>query len=562
MLDAVANWFDAYPDGFWWLICGVLGPVLWLLLRGLLKLATSDDFNPDYRWGWVIAILLFVGRWPTWLVTREYNQDESHLLAGFFTLRGDPVFWRSVDGLTTGPLDYYILFATGWFPATNPFFALRITAAVLLLVTLLFMHVSLSVLYGRRVARVASFGAICVESFSLHADLLHHSTELLPVALLSLAFWLAVQRLVLGKSRWLNLAGGFLLGCTPFAKLQGGPIACAAGIVWVIHELVQPGVTRRERGRNVALLVMGAVAPLVFALALIAGTGIWYDAKMSYFAGNVEYVNDSSESIRVTVARLVRNLLTAPTLIGLWLAMVGVWVLATLGLDRDSAYPRKLYLGWSILLLVVAGVCVAVPHRPFIHYAQFLVIPATLVFGGVLALTGDAARPPVRRVLLLSALFVSVIPILWARAISMPPYAGLLSSYREHPWSALSLNLLQYAKPGESLGIWGWRNSCYAETGLRQATREVCTFAQLQPGPLQTYFKNRYLNDLQHALPPVFIDTTGPGGFGFDLLSHRHEQQFPALAAFIARNYTLVAQPEGVRLYVRKDRVAPVNVHP
>jgi hypothetical protein len=60
----------------------------------------------------------------------------------------------------------------------------------------------------------------------------------------------------------------------------------------------------------------------------------------------------------------------------------------------------------------------------------------------------------------------------------------------------------------------------------------------------------------------VFIDATGPGGFGFDLLSHRHEQQFPALAAFIARNYTLVAQPEGVRLYVRKDRVAQVNVHP
>lgn len=557
MLDAVVNWFDAHPDGFWWAICGALGPVLWLLVRGLLRSDAPDRFKPDFRWGWVIALLLFVGRWPTWLVTRQYNEDESHLLAGLFTLRADPVFWRSLDGLTTGPLDYYILFATGWIPANNPFFALRITAAGLLLVTLLFMHVSLSVLYGQRVARVASLGAIAVESFSLHADLLHHSTELLPMALLSLAFWLAVQRLVLGKRHWLNLAGGFLLGCVPFAKLQGGPIACAACAGWLIHELAQSGVSRNQRARNIAWLLMGTVAPVLLALILVASSGSWTDAKISYFSANIQYVNQSSESIRVTVARLVRNLLTAPTLIGLWLAGVGVWIVATLGLERSSLYPKKMSLAWSILLLFVAGSCVVAPHRPFVHYSQFVVVPSTLVFGGVLALTADVARPSVRRVLFLSALLVPTIPILWARAGSIPPYAGLLSSYRQNPRTELGRELLHYAEAGEPLGLWGWRNSCYSETGLRQATREDCTFAQLQPSPLQAYLKIRYLADLERSFPPLFVDATGPGGFGFDSLSYRHEQQFPALAEFIARNYTLVSEPEGVRLYVRNDRAAP-----
>ena len=53
-------------------------------------------------------LFLLAWRWPFLLQASEYNPDESQLLAGALTLTRDPVFWRSVDGTTSGPLNFYL----------------------------------------------------------------------------------------------------------------------------------------------------------------------------------------------------------------------------------------------------------------------------------------------------------------------------------------------------------------------------------------------------------------------------------------------------------------------
>ncbi len=64
----------------------------------------------------------------------------------------------------------------------------------------------------------------------------------------------------------------------------------------------------------------------------------------------------------------------------------------------------------------------------------------------------------------------------------------------------------------------------------------------------------RYFEDLVNSLPPVFVDATGPGNFRFDRRSTGHEI-FPLLRDWVGINYRSVGEIDGVRLYVRLDRL-------
>ena len=141
-------------------------------------------------------VVLIVGRWPTWFVAHDLNPDESQLIAGAITLRHDPVFWRSVDGGTAGPLDFFALWPAGCLHGKDDYLSARVSALGLIAAALVFAHQSIALVFGRLTARVTGFATLCFESLTLHSDFLHYSTELVAVSFVAAAFYLAVRRFV------------------------------------------------------------------------------------------------------------------------------------------------------------------------------------------------------------------------------------------------------------------------------------------------------------------------------------------------------------------------------
>ena len=121
-------WFDERPERYWALVCITLAVLAGIVLRPLSSRENSvDEPKSDWRWGFALLVMLWVGRWPTLFVTREYNPDEGFLIPGAMSLRHDFVFRRSVDGTTSGPLNFYALMPTGWLVGEDSYFGARLT---------------------------------------------------------------------------------------------------------------------------------------------------------------------------------------------------------------------------------------------------------------------------------------------------------------------------------------------------------------------------------------------------------------------------------------------------
>src|SRR5438477_12933425 len=105
MLFNGLRWLDASSVHYWSVACSAFA-----LVAALSLIAFS--FDRERAW-WQNPVLFSVAmlgvllafRWPMLFDNRQYpDPDESQFIAGALRLRHDPVFWRSVDGTTYGPL--------------------------------------------------------------------------------------------------------------------------------------------------------------------------------------------------------------------------------------------------------------------------------------------------------------------------------------------------------------------------------------------------------------------------------------------------------------------------
>src|SRR3954470_24047703 len=130
MLKTLFGWFDTHPHSYW-----VIALIPSLFLVGWIANAPRRDpaTKTQSRRQEILFALLVLGvllawRWPFLLSADEYNPDESQLIAGAITLRIDPVPWRSVDGFTSGPLNFYPLLVPRLFGLPLDYFTARLTA--------------------------------------------------------------------------------------------------------------------------------------------------------------------------------------------------------------------------------------------------------------------------------------------------------------------------------------------------------------------------------------------------------------------------------------------------
>ena len=563
-MQTVLQWFDNNPGRYWWMACLVIASVLFLMLRPLLRPDWKDVKRTDWIWGLVILGILIAGRWPVLFFGREINHDESQLIAGAITLRHDFMFWRSVDGATAGPLDFYALLPAGWMHGANDYFTARITALFLVAAALTFTHQTIALVFGRQLARITGFSVVCFESLTQHADLLHYSTELVSISLLAAAIFLGARQF-LTNARWQwNAAGGLLLGAVPLAKLQAAPLAALVGLAWVAGEFVLRNRRPRDWRRRLTSLVAGAVVPALVASIALTLTGEWHNAIVPYFLNTLSYVISPWELNDVLGYVLLASVADNGLVI-FWLGGAGVWLLFSLPLARDAGPVGRIFASGAIVLCIVALGCIFLPCRPFVHYWQLLVVPLTLVVGSVTGLIVAAleSRPShFRCAILCGALVCTTGGLVYARGTMPDVYFGRLAVSQANPRGPVAREVGKYARPGEALGVWGIITFCYVETGMRQATRSAHSQWEILEGPYNSYFRQRYLADLRLSAPPVFVDAVGPGNIAFEDRRLAHDALFPELATYIREHYIRVAEIAGARVYVRNERLSKALTRP
>lgn len=556
------KWADESVERYW--LIADIGFALLLLAAFYLETPRWRGVRVGQNrlsFAFLLGVALVAFRWPSVTLNRQMvDPDESQLLAGAITLTHDPLFFRSVDGTTHGPLDQYILTLPHWFGWPIDYLTGRSVMLGLNWLTLVAGWLALGTFLPERMARVSLLAPLVFYGLSTADAINQCGTEDLPAALLMAALYalcLAKKRLEQNRSTtWALLGAGFLLGAVPFAKLQAVLPAAALGLSALVY-LAGQRCEARRKWEAFAWLMGGALAPAAIFLLIFAATGIFADFWQAYIAGNFSYAQEKHHSS----GWMLLNFFPYASATGArWFfqATVAVIAVTTPALFKTPRAWRA-----SVALVFIAAIfslaAVIAPGRVYPHYLRLFVVPLAACSGVLVAVV--AALPVVQRFRAgppsIAAIFA--VATLWPQFHERPErnQAFQYGHYRTQrqilPSTAAQL-VLKYAHPDESLAMWGWEPRLYVETQLRQATREAHTVRQAEASPQRDYYRRRFVRDFVAARPPVFVDAVGEGNFIMqDRLALGHET-LPELQALIAEQYHLVADREGFRVYVRNDR--------
>lgn len=562
MLISILEWLDLHP-GSYWAITGAASLLLVAWLVALIARAARDPAAAPTKAGWpdtlVLFLFLLAWRWPFLFVARELNPDESQLIAGAMKLGHDPVFWRAVDGGSSGPLNYYFLLPWHWFGVPLGYFTARLTGLLLIWGALCVCLRTLSGAFGRPAAWLGLLPAVGFFATVTHPELIHYSTEHLPLFLIAVAFGQLAGRAPTDRLR-LGLAC-FVAGALPWTKLQTIPIAFAflgwAG--WqVLHE---PKATTRHRWRQMAGALLATALPTLLLAIMVTTTGETDTAVRRYFLQNIMYVGKGTP-FNEAMGALWRNAQIDgrfPLLLGT--VCVGLFAAFTYYTKHRVRSTAHLVAG--VVITLAAAAAVVIPRREYLHYVLLLPVPLTICLGTALGgwwhhLAATRARLVLAGVLIAGGL----LPLVTRALHPAPDIYGQFAYQWRHPRSSAAAVINALTGREDTLGLWGWASHLYMESGLPQATRDTNTLWSIEPSAQQAYHRAVYLDDLKKSAPTVFVDAVGQGAFRFDYRAVQAHEIFPELADYIRQNYTLVVDLLDARVYARNGLATHRDLSP
>jgi hypothetical protein len=505
----------------------------------------------------VLGMALPAWRWRSLMYNGEINVDEGTGVAMGLKYLYDPIPWRSVDGITCGPLSTWV---TLWPPLIGhklSYFSFRVTGLFLIFAAQAGVTLSLREIVGRRFALMAGLPALMLLLTSLNFDFVCFALEYLPMAMSVWAIFLILS--YYRSQHWMKvLLIGTITGAMPFSKLQSAPSAIvlfliSAGIVFVCQS--------KSNGKRINdwlwLAVGGLLVPTLILVPVIMA-GAWLEFLNFYLFCGASYKSQA------TSASAVEFLLRGNGDFAVYL----VAVLVASGLFCLFLGKKRALLYWGIGFIALAGYSVVLLFSVlrsgfnFPHYLLLLVMPLVLILGWALrALLFVAKNVPPERRRIIGGVILGGVLVMQAGNIVLE-YSKSPQLLRD--WGTESNPvvpiLLRYSKPGDSMAVWGWANKLHAFTGLRPATRFVGTSYVTDPSPNYNRHRELFLVDIKKDRPKLFVDAvdefrwpTWPPG-----AQARHDM-LPELSAWVRREYKLVADVQTapnklpVRVYVRNE---------
>lgn len=556
MLKFIFQWLDLHPGSYWLpataaslLLVARLGFLIGRDLRAPAKRGSAD-----WRDGVVLFLFLHAWRWPFLFAAAEFNPDESQLAAGALTLARDPVFWRAVDGGSSGPLNYYFLMPWRWFGVPLDYFTVRLTGLLLVWGTLFTCLRTLATTFGRPAAWLGVLPAATFFATVTHPDFIHYSAEHLPLLFTAVSCGLLAGRTPPDRKRlWMAC---ILAGALPWTKLQTAPIGLAL-LGWAGWQVLrEPGVAVRLRWRQAAGVLLAAALPTLLLTALFTTTGQTEAVLRRYFLQNLLYVGNGSVTGKALGIMIRDALLDGRFPLFIGTALTGLLAMIFYVI-RHRMRPSDLLVAGSGVTLAALAAVIA-PRREFLHYVLLLPVPLTLCYGAAVgACWHHLATVRSRLVLAVLGLAAGLLPLITRGLQPAPGIFGNFADNWRHPHSSTAVVLRALVGGSdETLGVWGWASHLYVETGLPQATRDGTSLWSIEPNAQQAYHRSVYLADLRRQAPAVFVDAVGQGAFTFEDRIRQAHENFPELADYIRQNYTLIVDLRDARIYARNGLAA------
>jgi hypothetical protein len=561
---ALDQWIASHcPDslyvGTFWALC--LSPLVLAILALALRPARPRRRGRPPLFLALILGSLLLARLPL-LCYAQFNPDEAWTLSAAMRVQADPVAYRSFDPSTSGPLNIYVQSIPAWFGLPLTYISSRLIGITLVFGTLAFLWFTYRRFLTERLAGLALMPAYCFYLFAWDSDFVHCSSEHVAVFLGAVAVYLLARDFQSGSSTSLFRTGalGALVGGMVFAKLQAVPAAAALLLLAV-------PIAWRKSHRTAALTTLAAGAALIPAafLALFLRFGLLRDFSIFYLKANAAYTQVTGLSPYGKIRNAIELLFGMSNMGAYVWGLLAVFVAAlaaavALGLGRRHPSATRLHeqgcLTVASAVLLAAGfTSVAAPGRQFMHYLLFLVVPLGVSTASALlwihtffcARTWKYAAP------LGVACFLCATCILPTAARDHIDDAWDASPFS--PGEPLPAAIRQYASDHDQVAVWGRRTELYVITRRVSATRFPDSVAQFEPSPYLPYYRRLYMEDFLRAMPPVFIDAVGPGGFTYTDRSEAGYETFEELRQAVARDYHQTAEIDGARLFVRIDRL-------
>jgi hypothetical protein len=247
-----------------------------------------DRFCPPWLYCLSLVCALFVARLPVFLPANAHP-DEAVFIAGAMKLRHHPLFWQSLDGTTSGPLNYYALTFLN-------LLGLPLDFATARLLNVLCIGSAIAVIYRIArlfmpdwAARLTPLPPLAAAMAFRDFEFLHYSSECFSVLLIALGTWLIFAEYVSNRPNWLRGVGiGAIAALLPLAKLQAAPIAmiiALGGIAQVVSG------NKEHKWRRVFYISAGFVSVFASLLFYLLAFGVFEAFRQSYIVSNLQYAN-------------------------------------------------------------------------------------------------------------------------------------------------------------------------------------------------------------------------------------------------------------------------------
>lgn len=518
------------------------------------------------------ALCLVACRFPT-LLQNEFNPDEGQFLASAHKLFHDANFFRAVDTATSGPINIFPLMLPAAAGLSPDFASSRALALAIVFLSAWLLYRSVALIAAEELARIATLLPVGTFAAFKDIELVHYSSEHVPLLLIAAAMYLSVR--VLRRASAYH-APVFLLGVLSsaafFAKMQSAPIVAAMAGVALAR--VYAGRKGGKPWRLALLYIAGGMPLVAWNAILCVAAGVWGDFWMSYIQANASYpamknafpANSEEFVLYLLRSHEVRLFLFAVFAIGLvFLADRLVRKRAGCSVPAEAASKRAVsrnadpvrWFGFLTLASVAAALfSVYKAHHPFLHYLLFLFLPlSAAVAWMMIRQSGTPSAGPARR-----AAFLAVV---MAAAVSCHSY--LWSFQDDHVFRNVAPRIgapegdfiRMFAGPGDKIFVWGWTVHPYLASGRIPATRDMNVSGCFRSYNLMTsppayiptpasirvasYYENRILRDLRADPPKLFIDAVGPASWFLVRRDYYGFERFPAIDAFVKENYVFVA---------------------
>nr|WP_293836497.1 hypothetical protein [uncultured Arsenicibacter sp.] len=543
--------FDTYPVAYSFPVYSLCWVLLWSATR------------PNSRWFLPGAfLLLFLLRLPGIVFNGEINPDESQMITQGMTLARDPVYFRSVDGTTGGPLDSYFLVLPGWFGLPADFITAHFSA--FLLVSLSFWLVFLAVRrwFGQQAAQLAVLPFIFLLGLTQNGDFIHYNSELIAICLLGGAYLLYARQTAHSLPSMASLGlMGLLLGMVPFGKLQGVPLAAVTGLFAAIDILLRVNITVAGKAKRIGILVAGGIAfPALFTLFMWS-TGMLNDFVTFYIQGNFNYASggDPVQNL-LNLPRFFRKGTEFEWLVYLTIALFITALVVYISARRQTTETAKTWQRNAFILTLLAATLYAITKTgsEYVHYLYFLMGPLCLLAGfcwSNLIEKTTTYRLGLGFLALYLLGFAGQMVWNYRHGIPLNPYPTDQQGGWRLPQSDVAKVVRQYAQPGEKLVVWGWRCDYYVQTQMPQGVAENHTIRSTFDHPMLGIYQKRYVSDFKRSFPPVFVDAVGSQNLWMTDKKTQGYEIIKPLAEFVNEHYQFAGIANDARIYVRNDRI-------